>query len=463
MALPPVHSYGTTNILSQWQAGQNRRERREVRAEDKRRFDIGTEMQGKQFDLQQKKFKAQQEEITSQRMYKAAENSLKFMEVGSKHVDKGNVQLGMGMVLKGVEGLNKTYPDLKLNTEEYKKLPDKKAQQELFKQQTLEGVTNLISKGDKKSISQAESFLLVAQNKNLFDKDTMDYATGLVEDARTRQEKATEPPKAGVPTDIDDYVARAREQYKQENDGKEPDPGWLNKKALEFKRAQAPEAGEVESAKLKERAKYADDISYAAEQGKMLAQIRNVPKLIEAKGEITPIASKADASERISGVLAEMAEHYGHLDAKKKIVNVDNTTAENLMASLSASGFGQFAQNIVGTEEQSMRNAIKNSQPLLINYIRQASEMGARGLDSEKELAFYLQAATDPSRDIQSNIAAIVILDSAYGKGEIDDVFRKTLDSKVLRRMKNQGKEIRKADTDGKPKSDSSGMDGFWE
>jgi hypothetical protein len=41
--------------------------------------------------------------------------------------------------------------------------------------------------------------------------------------------------------------------------------------------------------------------------------------------------------------------------------------------------------------------------------------MGARGLDSNKELEFYIQAATDPARDIQANRAALQVLENAYG------------------------------------------------
>ena len=167
---------------------------------------------------------------------------------------------------------------------------------------------------------------------------------------------------------------------------------------------------------------------------------------MESRGEVGDVDKKKQAGSRISGVLAEMADHYKTLNIKKAIVSVDNTVSENAMASLSASGVGQYVQKVLGTESQSLRNSIKNSQPLLINYIRQASEMGAKGLDSEKELAFYLQAATDPTRDIQSNIAALVILDEAYGTGELGDVFRKTLDSKLLKRMKQEGERIRETD-----------------
>jgi len=240
--------------------------------------------------------------------------------------------------------------------------------------------------------------------------------------------------------------------YKQENpDATEEELAkQRNKSRLQIKRAQAKEAGDVSAAttegKLKTKLKYISNIEYAAEEGKMLAQIKNNADLIESKGEVTPVQKKSNATKRISGVLAEMSDHYSSLNAKKAIVNVDNTVAENAMASLSASGLGQFTQKILGTESQSLRNSIKNKQPLLINYIRQASEMGSRGLDSEKELEFYLRAATDPTIDVQSNIAAMVILDNAYGTGELNDVFWKTLDPKLLRRMKQDGAKINKAD-----------------
>jgi len=56
--------------------------------------------------------------------------------------------------------------------------------------------------------------------------------------------------------------------------------------------------------------------------------------------------------------------------------------------------------------------------PNLINVVRQSSEMGAKGLDSEKELKFYLGAIGDPTRPIEANLKALDVLDKAYGDGK---------------------------------------------
>ena len=138
---------------------------------------------------------------------------------------------------------------------------------------------------------------------------------------------------------------------------------------------------------------------------------------VAGRGEITPKQKKKNAQGRVSQNLYEMADLYESLQEMGEIVDVDKPSFDNISASISASNLGQAVQRRMGTEAQSIRNTIGSIRPLLMNDIRQASEMGARGLDSEKELEFYLQAATDPQRDIQSNIAAIEILDKAYGLG----------------------------------------------
>jgi len=43
--------------------------------------------------------------------------------------------------------------------------------------------------------------------------------------------------------------------------------------------------------------------------------------------------------------------------------------------------------------------------------------MSAKAMDSNAELKFYLQAVTDPSRDIQSNLDAIDTLSKRFGSG----------------------------------------------
>lgn len=141
---------------------------------------------------------------------------------------------------------------------------------------------------------------------------------------------------------------------------------------------------------------------------------------VEAGEEITPKAKKYEGQQRVSSILGELNNIYKDLDKKGAIVSTERTTAENIKARVAASGVGQAAGRAVGTEEQVLRDQINQMRPLLINHIRQASEMGARGLDSNKELDFYLQAATDPARSIEVNLKAIEVLNGAYGAGSQD-------------------------------------------
>lgn len=126
------------------------------------------------------------------------------------------------------------------------------------------------------------------------------------------------------------------------------------------------------------------------------------------------------AVQSVTDKLDSLKSLYEKLDESKGIVSTDRGTLENLGSSLAASAPGQFVGKITGSGDQSLRNQIATLRPLIINDIRQASEMGARGLDSEKELEFYLRAASAPQVDVQANMAAIENLKRAYGKWQAE-------------------------------------------
>jgi len=155
------------------------------------------------------------------------------------------------------------------------------------------------------------------------------------------------------------------------------------------------------------------DIEYATNQ----AKIDTAKTLAEARGEVTPKDKKRAAQGRVTVTLNEAANLYRKLDKIGGVINTDKPAVSNILARVRSSDISQSFQNTVGMSEQSVRNQINQLRPTLINHIRQASEMGARGLDSEKELEFYLQAATDTKRDIQANMAALDILNKNYGLG----------------------------------------------
>jgi hypothetical protein len=120
---------------------------------------------------------------------------------------------------------------------------------------------------------------------------------------------------------------------------------------------------------------------------------------------------------KVDTKLSKLAGLYGKLNELGAITSTDRGSLQNIGAYASSSKLGQRIARSQGTVAQSIRDQINQMRPLLINDIRQASKMGVRGLDSQKELEFYLQAATDPHRDITTNISALNTLSNAYGLG----------------------------------------------
>lgn len=252
-----------------------------------------------------------------------------------------------------------------------------------------------------------------------------------------KQEKTVSTPA----TDIDDYVADFEAQYIQDN-GEPPPPGLRNKARLDFKRAQSDEVFSNRLASRTADAETAERIAYNGEIGTQLAVIETASSVAEAKGEITPQEKASRAKRGVTGRLASLGGLYAKLDSMGAIVNIDNDTPQNIWASARSSKIGQRLGKAIGTEDQSLRSTIDAIKPLLIQDIRQSTDMGARGLDSEKELEFYLQAATDTQKDIQANIAAIVVLDEAFGDGSVADKLRPLTTTKKITEISSKGAEI---------------------
>ena len=250
--------------------------------------------------------------------------------------------------------------------------------------------------------------------------------------------------QSGSTTDAQVFLENIKKAWKDSHNGEEIPAKELVKAQLQLKRPQAAEIGATEQAKSIVTLKFAERIKNAEKLGTRLAEISTAAELLDAKGEITAKAKKATASKQLSGVIATMAKAYKLLDDKNAIINIDKSASSNVKAFLGASKPGQYLQNMVGSDIQSIRNSIKNKQPALINMIRQASEMGVRGLDTPQELQFHLQATGDPSKDIQSNLAALVVLDDQYGTGTLRDELEGVLDPKVLVRVMQEGADISK-------------------
>lgn len=167
-----------------------------------------------------------------------------------------------------------------------------------------------------------------------------------------------------------------------------------------------------------------------------------------ARGKLESTADqRTSARTSLADNLKDLAQDYLELDKSGAIVNPDRSAVENLQAWARSSDFGQQIGRTVGTADQSTRNRITNLQPLLIANIREATGLSAKAMDSNRELQFYLNMATNPQQDIYSNLKAIEVLDSQYGLGGVlnglleEGAINKNTYDKVVRDAKQMAKQ----------------------
>lgn len=147
------------------------------------------------------------------------------------------------------------------------------------------------------------------------------------------------------------------------------------------------------------------------------AELKNARNLTSEKklGEQQPDATAGSAL--MDSIVNQAEGVYNDLDKQKAITNTQNSTGQNVSASVRGSPVGQYLAKKAGTAEQSNRNKLEMMRPALINAIRQSTGMSSKSMDSNNELQFYLKMATDPSADIQANRTALKYLKDTYGLG----------------------------------------------
>lgn len=198
--------------------------------------------------------------------------------------------------------------------------------------------------------------------------------------------------------------------------------------------------------------------SGATEEAKLRQQLQLKPEIVreEERARLGVEREKSAPSKaRVTGTLDKMLGLYEQAQEIGALVDTDKSWLENVAARSAATGVGQSIGGFSGTKAQEIRDQIKTLKPTLINDIRQASEMGAKGMDSEKELEFYLQATTDEKRSLKTNLAAINVLNEAYGLGaskytnpEEREKLRKEFSSKLGDRMSNKTNNINQGNID---------------
>jgi len=119
----------------------------------------------------------------------------------------------------------------------------------------------------------------------------------------------------------------------------------------------------------------------------------------------------------VSQTIDAAADAWVSLDKAGGVRNYKDPAAERFIEGLGTTSPGRAMGGILGTEASGIRSQIENIQPALLNAIKQAAEISGRGLDSNRELEFYIRQQGALTGDIFANLVALEVLDRTIGTG----------------------------------------------
>ena len=129
--------------------------------------------------------------------------------------------------------------------------------------------------------------------------------------------------------------------------------------------------------------------------------------------------SKLEGADQFNSLISGLNDAYGRLNASNAIVSNENRAGTNLGAYIQSSGLGQGLGHMFGTDNQTIRDEITGMRPLLMAAIKQISGLSSKQMDSNKELSFYLEAATNPTKSYEYNMKQLQKLNELYGPNGI--------------------------------------------
>ena len=127
-----------------------------------------------------------------------------------------------------------------------------------------------------------------------------------------------------------------------------------------------------------------------------------------------PSEMREKAQTDFSTYISQVGDSYAKLNEMGKAVSAGEANPLNYVFS---TAIGQTMGRMFGEKGQPLRDQINTMAPNIINVIRQSTQMGSKGMDSNAEREFYIKAMGDPILPIEANIKALEALDKAYGKG----------------------------------------------
>jgi len=142
----------------------------------------------------------------------------------------------------------------------------------------------------------------------------------------------------------------------------------------------------------------------------------------DAKAEL----KRLNGMQKFSDEIAVMADAYAQLDRLDAAVGGGKPgSVKNIFARLRSTPLARFAESMLGTDAEVYRTKVETPRPALINAIRDATDMGSKQLDSDKELQFYLKSLSDITNPLATNLKALMLIESRYGVGgRVEGVLR---------------------------------------
>jgi hypothetical protein len=168
-----------------------------------------------------------------------------------------------------------------------------------------------------------------------------------------------------------------------------------------------PVFGPVKSPSIKQTEQIKSDIAINEDIAKKQNQ-----QNIEAND---PVKLKGKAN--VDSIIDEMSGLYDELEKSGDITDPDKSASANLKAYVKGSAPGQAIGKMVGTKDQSIRNAILSKMPLLTQSIMKATGMTGGQLNSVPELENFMRAVTNPQMDIKSIKNQFKTLKNLFGSG----------------------------------------------
>jgi hypothetical protein len=130
--------------------------------------------------------------------------------------------------------------------------------------------------------------------------------------------------------------------------------------------------------------------------------------------------AKAAGAGDVSLEIIKIKDSYDKLLEGGGITDPSLKVGSNIMGKVSSSAVGQTLGSTFGTRNQTERDKIAQTRPLLMGAIMKATGMSAKQIDSNAELKLWLSTATDPNKSYEANIAALKNIEDLYGVTALD-------------------------------------------